>query len=226
MHDIWVDGVFALDANSGNPRFLFTAPPTPQDVQFLADGRRADFDDALNATGMVARPKRFDYGYHWEILQYIYQPFLQAEPFTFTHEYVAKSFDTLMFNNPNKYSTAIPPDWLFVNRLQWGLNSVLAHLNATADWGALFRRALEPKLTGLERDRSVDVGDRLGGPGARHRRCGTASQLPTAPGPLPLRMLPCHTLSLGEREYEQNEQSGSLDLRLVGMRGRWLRGRR
>ena len=109
----------------------------------VLDGRRADLEEALNATGMVARPRRFDYDYHWEILQYIYQPFLQAEPFTFTHAYVAESFDKLMFNNPNKYSTAIPPDWLFVNRLQWGLNSVLAHLNATADWGALLRSAVE-----------------------------------------------------------------------------------
>jgi len=109
----------------------------------VLDGRKDDLRDALNATGMVGNPKRFDYDYHWDLLQYIYQPFLQAEPFTFTHEYVGESFDTLMFNNPNKYSTAIPPDWLFVNRLQWGLNSVLAHLNATADWGSMFRRALQ-----------------------------------------------------------------------------------
>jgi hypothetical protein len=32
---------------------------------------------------------------------------------------------------------------LFVNRLQWGLNSVLAHLDATGPWPELFRRAVE-----------------------------------------------------------------------------------
>jgi hypothetical protein len=37
----------------------------------------------------------------------------------------------------------MPPDWLFVNRLQWGLNSVLAHLDATGPWPELFRRAVE-----------------------------------------------------------------------------------
>ena len=38
---------------------------------------------------------------------------------------------------------ALPPDWLFLNRLQWGLNSVLAHLQATGPWKSLWRRAVE-----------------------------------------------------------------------------------
>ncbi|HEY3353251.1 MAG TPA: hypothetical protein VGQ83_08395 [Polyangia bacterium] len=41
----------------------------------------------------------------------------------------------------------MPRDWLFVNRLQWGLNSVLAHLGATAPWGELFRRAVASPTT-------------------------------------------------------------------------------
>jgi hypothetical protein len=36
VHDVWVDGVFALDRNSAQPRFHFTAPPTSEDIQRLA----------------------------------------------------------------------------------------------------------------------------------------------------------------------------------------------
>jgi hypothetical protein len=35
----------------------------------------------------------------------------------------------------------MPPEWLFLNRLQWGLNAVLAELRAKAPWGEMFRAA-------------------------------------------------------------------------------------
>ena len=28
----------------------------------------------------------------------------------------------------------MPPEWLLLNRLQWGMNAVLAKLGATAPW--------------------------------------------------------------------------------------------
>jgi predicted unusual protein kinase regulating ubiquinone biosynthesis (AarF/ABC1/UbiB family) len=112
-------------------------------VRVVLDGRRRDFKEAVDRTGVVAMPRLFDYDYHWELMQYLYQPFLSAEPFTYTHEYVSRSYDVIIFRNPNKLSTTMPPDWLFVQRLQWGLNSVLASLDATARWGDLLREAVE-----------------------------------------------------------------------------------
>ena len=112
-------------------------------VLTLLDDRRDDFEVAVNATGVVAMPRFFDYDYHWELMQYLYQPFITDEPFTYTHEYVSRSYDVIIFRNPNKLSTKVPPDWLFLQRLQWGLNSVLAFLNATALWGDLLRQAVE-----------------------------------------------------------------------------------
>ena len=109
----------------------------------VLDGRRGDFKEAVDATGVVALPRFFDYDYHWQLMQYLYQPFLTTEPFAYTHDYVSRSYDVIIFRNPNKFSTAVPPDWLFLQRLQWGLNSVLAFLNATAPWGDLLRQAVE-----------------------------------------------------------------------------------
>lgn len=104
---------------------------------------RAAFERRFPALGMVGNPKKFDWDYQWQVMQYLYRPFMATEPFTYTHEYVKESYAKLIFDNPNRWSGAMPPEWLFLNRLQWGLNSVLAHLHATAPWGEIWRAAVE-----------------------------------------------------------------------------------
>jgi predicted unusual protein kinase regulating ubiquinone biosynthesis (AarF/ABC1/UbiB family) len=108
----------------------------------LADDRAA-FERSFPALGMVGNPKKFDWDHQWAMMQYLYRPFLATEPFTYTHEYVKESYGVLLFDNPNRRSGAMPREWLFLNRLQWGLNSVLAHLHATGPWGEIWRAAVE-----------------------------------------------------------------------------------
>ena len=70
--------------------------------------------------------------------------FKQTDPFfTYTDQYVRESYGRLMFDNANQWRIAMPPEWLLLNRLQWGLNAVLAKLNATGPWPSWFRRAVE-----------------------------------------------------------------------------------
>jgi hypothetical protein len=66
-------------------------------------------------------------------MQTLYEPWAQAEPFRFTPEFVTRWWRVLMVDNPNKFCTNNPKDWVFVNRLQWGLYAVLA-LGASADF--------------------------------------------------------------------------------------------
>lgn len=108
----------------------------------LADDRPA-FERCFPALGFVGKPKKFDWDYQWSMMRYLYRPFLATEPFTYTHEYVKESYGLLIFDNPNRFSGKMPPEWLFLNRLQWGLNSVLAYLNATAPWGEIWRAAVD-----------------------------------------------------------------------------------
>jgi len=91
------------------------------------------------------RPRSFDFDYQWDVMEYLYTPFKSKEPFTYTNEYVKKSYDLMMWKNPNKLRTGMPPDWLFLNRLQWGLNSVLAHMKATGPWPRIWRAAVESR---------------------------------------------------------------------------------
>lgn len=101
----------------------------------VLDGDRKRFPDRFRALGMVGREKGFDFDHQWEITEYLYLPFKQRDPFfTYTDEYVRKSYGLILFENPNQRKSSLPPEWLLLNRLQWGMNAVLAKLGATAPW--------------------------------------------------------------------------------------------
>ncbi len=111
----------------------------------VLDDDRARFGATFGALGMVPDPKRFDWNHQWDVMRYLYRPFLatKAKPFTYTQEYVQESYGVLLFDNPNRMRMAMPAEWVFLNRLQWGLNSILASLNASGGWGEIFRPAVE-----------------------------------------------------------------------------------
>lgn len=107
----------------------------------VLDGDRAAFRRALLDAGFVARPRRFDWDHQWSVMDYLYKPFL-TPGFRYDEAYVRRSYALLMWDNPNKLRLQMPPDWLFTNRLQWGLNSVLSQLGGVADWPGMWRRAI------------------------------------------------------------------------------------
>ena len=99
----------------------------------LLDGDRAGFREHFRALGFVGKEKGFDWEFQWDAMRLVYRPFLEPG-FRFDDEFVGKTYGALMFDNPNRFRLAMPPEWLFLNRLQWGLNAVLAQLHATAPW--------------------------------------------------------------------------------------------
>jgi predicted unusual protein kinase regulating ubiquinone biosynthesis (AarF/ABC1/UbiB family) len=99
----------------------------------IIDGDRAAFQDGFRALGFVGKEKGFDWDFQWDAMRFLYRPF--TEPgFRYDAAFVQHSFGVLMFDNPNKFRISMPPQWLFLNRLQWGLNAVLAQLGASAPW--------------------------------------------------------------------------------------------
>jgi len=81
----------------------------------------------------------YDFDYHWKVMQYLYTPF-KTHGFRYSHDYVSKSYKIMVLDNPNQRKTAMPAEWVFTNRLQWGLNSILAMLEARGDWPGIFSR--------------------------------------------------------------------------------------
>jgi hypothetical protein len=101
----------------------------------ILDNDRENFPVRLRAIGMVGKERGFDYDAQWNLVQFLYRPFLETEPFfTFSDDYVRESYSVLLFENPNQRHAGMPPAWLLLNRLQWGMNAVLAKLGATGAW--------------------------------------------------------------------------------------------
>lgn len=109
------------------------------------EGRRADLPEVTAATGFAADMDRYDWDAHWEVMQYLYEPFTRPR-FTYTHDYVRRSYELMSMKNPNWRRTAMPPAWLLTNRLQWGLNSILALLGVEHAFGDLYRECLSLPL--------------------------------------------------------------------------------
>jgi len=60
-----------------------------------------------------------------------------------TQEYVRQRYSLMLFDNPNQRKTAMEPEGLLLNRLRWGLDSVLSKLGATSTGPDHFRAAVE-----------------------------------------------------------------------------------
>ncbi|MBU6153020.1 MAG: helix-turn-helix domain-containing protein [Bdellovibrionales bacterium] len=87
--------------------------------------------------GYVPETEGFDFDHHFEMLSFLYSPFIKDEEFTFTPAFVENVWSRIILNNKNRARSSVPRDWIFVNRLQWGLYSVLAELRARTNWKRL-----------------------------------------------------------------------------------------
>jgi predicted unusual protein kinase regulating ubiquinone biosynthesis (AarF/ABC1/UbiB family) len=102
---------------------------------------RADFREATIACGFVAKLNKFDFDHWWRIINVLYRPFLVREPFQYTTEFNRECNRVQKQKNPNLRVTQMPPEWLFMNRLQLGLTSLMARFGTRyefrKDWEAL-----------------------------------------------------------------------------------------
>ena len=114
-------------------------------LAILNDDRKR-FQEAHTAMGFVANPRKFDWDFQWSMMQFLYEPYKSAKPYRYHKQHVAENFDRLILKNRNRFSMRLPPNQLFVNRLQWGLYSVLADLNVEAAYSDIFRAAVEAPI--------------------------------------------------------------------------------
>jgi predicted unusual protein kinase regulating ubiquinone biosynthesis (AarF/ABC1/UbiB family) len=110
----------------------------------IMDSDQPAFRKYFQALGLVGNAKRFDHDAQWEQMKYLYRPYLEPG-FRYSHEYVRESYKVMIFKNANRQTLAMPGEWLFLNRLQWGLNAVLAHLGAGGPYPETWRAILESR---------------------------------------------------------------------------------
>ena len=92
--------------------------------------------------GFVGNEKKFDWGFHWELYNFVFEPIMIGGLFTYTEEYQKRGDALFIFENKNRAAMNIPKPLLLASRLEWGLKTILVDLKATGDFGKLFRAAL------------------------------------------------------------------------------------
>jgi len=107
----------------------------------IATGDRDTAIAALRAAGFLPRGARLDEDRIFEWFQLYTRPVAADQPFTFTREFASEVIRSTM-DPRDPFSDVLrqlnlPPDYLLLNRIQWGLNSVLGQLGAAGDWRAI-----------------------------------------------------------------------------------------
>ena len=130
-------------------------------VRAHLDGDRERFLELCKELGFFGPKVELRADPVFEYFGYFYEPFRIDRDFTFTRAYNAKSME-MMFKPkgdiaPLHKQMNMPHDFVLVNRIQWGVYSILAQLDATGNWHHIHREYLnnaEPKteLGRLDRD--------------------------------------------------------------------------
>ncbi len=101
---------------------------------FSSQGSLEGIRETTLRMGMVTDPERFDFGYHYRMLREIYEPGIEERVFRFDFDYVLRTWKMHFSENPNRFRTRVPKDWIFLMRVQWGLGALLAKLGAESNW--------------------------------------------------------------------------------------------
>ncbi len=110
------------------------------------DGDRKGFRDAVLAAGRVPRERDFAWADLWRVVRHQYAPY-RGGAFHFDRDYVR---DMMAMSGPGNRALrrlAVPPQWIWLQRLHWGLHAVLARLDVEVDFAGPFRELLsrEPR---------------------------------------------------------------------------------
>ncbi len=115
-------------------------------VKAHLSGDRAAFAGQLVALGFLPSTDGFDLEMLFDYFGYFYAPIQDDREFVFTREYNAQSFKQVFRPEGNAAGLSkklnMPRDFVFVNRIQWGVHSVLAHLGARGNFHRIERELL------------------------------------------------------------------------------------
>ncbi|MFA9445290.1 ABC1 kinase family protein [Egicoccus sp. AB-alg6-2] len=114
----------------------------------VARADRGEALEALRQAGFLPKTARVDEDLVHAWFRLYTRPVVADQPFTFTPEYAAEVIRSTT-DPRSPYSDVLrklnlPPDYLLLNRIQWGLNSVLGRLGATNDWRAIRDEYVDP----------------------------------------------------------------------------------
>ncbi len=109
-------------------------------------GERAGFRERAVAIGFLKEDSPVEKDTLYEYFKYFYEPLETDGEFAFSREYNARSFK-MVFAPDGPFAGLskrlnMPRDFVFVNRIQWGVWSILGQLGARARWSSIHREYL------------------------------------------------------------------------------------
>jgi predicted unusual protein kinase regulating ubiquinone biosynthesis (AarF/ABC1/UbiB family) len=110
-------------------------------VRAHMEGRVDDFRAAVVELGFIKESSPLTAELLYDYFAYFYAPITEDREFTFTKEYTGQSME-MVFKPKGRFAGIqnklnMPPDFVFVNRIQWGVYSLLADLGASDNWRAI-----------------------------------------------------------------------------------------
>jgi len=96
-------------------------------IEALRAGDRAAAREPIRAMGVVGRPGKFDYDHFFISMEHLHRPLLR-ERFTFEPGFLRDGMALNGPTSPNARTMSMPPAFVWIWRLQWGLWSILGRL--------------------------------------------------------------------------------------------------
>ncbi|MEX2209179.1 MAG: AarF/ABC1/UbiB kinase family protein [Myxococcota bacterium] len=111
-------------------------------------GDRPSFRRQLVEFGFITDDAKVSTELYYEYMGFFYEPFRNDCEFTFTREYTSSSLAHVFDRNDPRYGeipkqSNMPRDFVFLNRLQWGLWPLLAELGARNHWHGIHREYID-----------------------------------------------------------------------------------
>lgn len=145
----YIDGLFNCDPHPGNYLFMPDGRMVFLDYgctrRFPEERRqlwislcKAVLQDDQDAIHKLAIPIGFfkpEIDYHREafeeLIGYLYSPYLEDKPFDFRDHPPRDTFRNMFLDNPNLFKLNMPADSVFLNRIGFGLVSLLSEIGST-----------------------------------------------------------------------------------------------
>jgi predicted unusual protein kinase regulating ubiquinone biosynthesis (AarF/ABC1/UbiB family) len=145
----YMDGLFNCDPHPGN--YLFAEDgrivfldygcsryyPTERREKWIdlcrtvfSDDRTRLFEIAVDL-GFFKDGTTYDEDAFRELMRYLYQPYLEDRPFDFAEHRPEDTFRRMFVDNPNLFKLNMPADAVFLNRIGFGLVSLLAEVGSS-----------------------------------------------------------------------------------------------
>jgi predicted unusual protein kinase regulating ubiquinone biosynthesis (AarF/ABC1/UbiB family) len=168
LGSFYMDGLFNCDPHPGNYLFQKDGKVVfldygcsryfPNDRRLLwIDFCRAVYEDDEAALAILAKKIGFflddgdyDKAAFRALMRYLYQPYLEDAPFDFKRHRPQDTFQKMFVQNPNLFKLNMPADAVFLNRIGFGLVSLLSEMGGSLNchrYASSYFRGVDPDLS-------------------------------------------------------------------------------